>query len=92
MIKSIRHKGLRDYWTKGQAKGLSAQWLPKLRIVLAALEAAETPEGMNFPGAYFHALKGDRAGFYSVRLTGNYRVIFQSEKDGFTLIDIEDYH
>ena len=92
MIKSIRHKALRNYWTKGETKGLNANWLPKLRIVLDALEAAQEPEEMNFPGAHFHPLKGDLAGFYSVRLTGNYRVIFQSEEDGFTLVDIVDYH
>ena len=92
MIKSIKHKALRNYWAKGQTKGLSANWLPKLRIILAALDAADEPEEMNFPGSRFHALKGDLAGFYSVRVTGNYRVIFQSEEDGFTLIDIKDYH
>jgi len=92
MIKSIKHKALRNYLTKGQTKGLNADWLPKLRIILAALEAADEPEEMNFPGSRFHALKGDLDGFYSVRLTGNYRVIFQSEEDGFTHIDIMDYH
>ncbi len=92
MIKSIKHKALRNYWIKGQTKGLNANWLPKLRITIAALDAADKPEEMNFPGSYFHALKGDLAGFYSVRLTGNYRVIFQSEEDGFTLVDIMDYH
>ena len=29
---------------------------------------------MNYPGSYFHALKGDWAGRYAVRLTANYRV------------------
>lgn len=92
MIKSFKNKALRNYWTKGQTKGLNAKWLPKLRIILSALADAEAPEDMNFPGSYFHPLKGDLVGFYSVRLTGNYRVIFQSEEDGFTLIDIVDYH
>ena len=92
VIKSIRHKALRNYWTKGQTKGLNAHWLPKLRFILDALNAAEAPEDMNFPGSYFHALKGNLTGFYAVRLTGNYRVIFQSEEDGFTLVDIVDYH
>lgn len=47
---------------------------------------------MDFPGSHFHVLKGNLAGYYSVRLTGNFRVIFQSEEDGFTLVDIVDYH
>jgi proteic killer suppression protein len=92
MIKSIKHKALKKYWESGVAKGLNSQWLPRLKPMLDALEAASQPSDMNFPGAYFHSLKGDLQGFYSVRLTGNYRIVFQFEEDGFTLVDIVDYH
>lgn len=92
MIKSIRHKALRAYWTGGKTKGLNADWLPRLRIILNALEAAHTPTDMDLPGLHLHALHGDLAGYFSVRLTGNYRVIFMAEDDGFTLVDILDYH
>ncbi len=92
MIGSIRHKGLREYWSKGQAKGVDAGWIRKLRRILSALEAAERPEHMNYPGSYFHALKGKREGRYSVRLTANYRVTFGWDEDGAADVDIEDYH
>ena len=65
MIGSIRHKALRNYWTKGQTKG---------RRIMAALEAAGRPEEMSYPGSYFHPLKGDRAGRYAVRLTAERRM------------------
>ena len=74
MIGSIRHKALRNYWTKGQTKGLNAEWIRKLRRIMSALEAAGRPEEMNYPGSYFHPLKGDRVGRYAVRLTANVRV------------------
>lgn len=92
MIKSIRHKALRNYWIKGQTKGLDAAWLGKLRFILSALDAACLPDEMNLPGFHFHALVGNQSGRYSVRLTGNYRVTFGWEKDAATNIDIEDYH
>ena len=92
MIGSIRHKALRNYWTKGRAKGLNAEWIRKLRRILAALEAADEPEGMNYPGSYFHPLKGGRAGRYAVRLTSNFRVTFGWDDDGAADVDIEDYH
>ena len=92
VIGSIRHKGLRDYWTRGRAKGLNAGWIRKLRRVLSALEAAERPEHMSYPGSYFHPLKGDRAGRYAIRLTANCRVTFGWDEDGATDVDIEDYH
>ena len=73
-------------------QGLNAEWIPKLRRVLAALEAAERPEEMNYPGSYFHSLKGDRAGHFAVRLTANVRVTFGWSEDGATEVNIEDYH
>ena len=92
VIGSIRHKGLRNYWTRGRTGGVNGEWIRKLRRILAALEAAERPEHMNYPGSYFHPLKGDRAGRYAVRLTGNYRVTFGWDEDGAVDVDIEDYH
>ena len=92
MITSIRHRALRNYWTRGQAKGLNAGWIRKLRRILAALDAAERPEQMSYPGSYFHPLKGDRSGRYAVRLTANVRVTFGWDRDGAVDVDIEDYH
>ena len=77
---------------QGQAQGLNAEWTGKLRRVLAALEAAGRPEQMNYPGSYFHPLKGDQAGRYAVRLTANFRVTFGWDDDGAADVDIEDYH
>ena len=41
--------------------------------MLDRLDAAARPEDMNLPGWRFHALKGDRAGEYSVTVSGNPR-------------------
>ena len=92
VIVSFRHKALRQYWTKGQTKGLSAQWVGKLHRILSALDASDRPEHMNYPGSYFHSLSGDRVGRYSVRLTSNVRVTFGWDDEGATGVDIEDYH
>ena len=92
VIGSIRHKALRQYWIRGQTKGLNAQWIGKLRRILSALDAADRPEDMNYPGSYLHSLTGNRAGRYSVRLTANVRVTFGWDDDGAANVDIEDYH
>ena len=92
MIGSIRHKALRDYWARGQARGLNAEWTGKLRRIMSALETADRPEQMNYPGSYFHPLKGDRKGRYAVRLTANVRVTFGWDDEGASNVDIEDYH
>ena len=92
VIASIRHKALRQYWINGQTRGLNAEWIRKLRRILSALDAADQPEHMNYPGAYFHSLKGRGLGRYSVRLTADVRVTFGWSDDGATDVDIEDYH
>ena len=46
---------------------------------------------MNYPGSYFHPLKGERSGRYAIRLNANMRVTFGWD-DGATDVDIEDYH
>lgn len=40
-----------------------------------------------------HPLKGNRAGQYSITLTGNYRLIIEKvQEDKVRIIDVEDYH
>ena len=46
----------------GQTMGLNAEWIRKLRRIMAALEAAGRPEQMNYPGSHFHPLKGGQSG------------------------------
>ena len=40
-----------------------------------------------------HPLKGDRAGQFSMYLTGNYRLIIERvAEDRVRIVDVEDYH
>ena len=45
-----------------------------------------------FPGWKLHPLKGDLKGFWSVTVTGNWRVIFRFEKGDAFDVDLVDYH
>ncbi len=76
MIKRFRHKGLERLFLKGSAKGIDARIASKLRRMLARLNDGPLPEAMALPGYRLHQLKGDRAGCWSVWVTGNYRLIF----------------
>lgn len=64
----------------------------RLTEILSVLEAASTIEEANIPGYRLHQLSGDRKGFWSVRVTGNWRVIFQFEEGKALDIDLIDYH
>ena len=66
--------------------------MPRLRAVLAALATASVPSDMALPGARLHPLRGDRAGQWSVSISGNWRVIFEFEGQHVTNVDLVDYH
>jgi proteic killer suppression protein len=92
MIASIRHKGLKLLWTKNDASKLPAEQVKRIRNILMLLDSAVKVEDLNYPGAGLHPLKGDLQGFWSVTVTGNYRIIFQFENGNAHLIDYLDYH
>ena len=44
------------------------------------------------PGNRLEALKGDREGFYSIRINDQWRICFRFEADGVHDVEITDYH
>ena len=47
---------------------------------------------MNLAGWKLHPLKGELAGFWSVWVSGNWRLIFRFEDGDAILVDYRDYH
>lgn len=92
MIKSWQHKGLEEFFFKGSKKGINPAHEKRLKIILQRLNAAIQAEDMNTPGMNFHGLKGKLNGFYSVSVSGNWRVIFEFEGNDALLLDYLDYH
>ena len=92
MIRSFRHKGLETFFHCGSKAGIQAQHATKLRVQLTALDAATQPQDMNAPGWRFHALTGDLKGYFSISVSGNWRIIFRFEGKDAELVDYLDYH
>ncbi|MEZ5489601.1 MAG: type II toxin-antitoxin system RelE/ParE family toxin [Gammaproteobacteria bacterium] len=92
MIKSFKHKGLREFYESGKTRGIQAQHSKKLRMQLAALDSAKSIDDMNIPGYRLHPLKGSRKGFWSITVSGNWRVTFQFFDGNVYIVDYEDYH
>ena len=92
MILGFRHKGLERLFVKGDRRQVSPMLIAKVERVLARLEEAKEPDDMNLPGFGLHRLKGDRAGYWSVRISGNWRIIFFFKGQDVKDVDLIDYH
>ncbi len=65
----------------------------RLRNILAALiTAVDMTEVSGPPGWRIHQLKGDRAGTWSISVSGNWRLTFALDEDVICNLDLEDYH
>jgi len=92
MIRTIRHKGLRRLYEEGDPRGVDAGHVPKLRDILARLDAATMPADLDLAGFRLHPLKGARKGFWAVTVRANWRVIFRFVGRDVADVDYLDYH
>ena len=92
MIESIRHKGLRELFEKGRSAKIQQDHKKRLQLILTILNAAKEVRDLNFPGSGLHQLKGDLDGYWSLRVSGNWRLVFRFEDGDAIDIDYVDYH
>jgi toxin HigB-1 len=59
---------------------------------LSILDAAETIDEANIPGYRLHPLTGDRQGYWSMKVTSNWRITFRFVEGYAQDLDLEDYH
>ena len=84
---------MRRFYERGDAKALAADQVKKLTHMLTLLDEAAEPEDMGlFPGWRLHPLKGDLKGFWSLTVTGNWRLVFRMDGGNAYDVDLIDYH
>lgn len=92
MIASFKHQGLRMLYEKDDGRRLPAAYLDKIARILARLDEATDVQSMALPGFRLHPLKGDLRGFWSVSVSGNWRIIFRFENGNAYDVNLIDYH
>jgi proteic killer suppression protein len=94
-IRSVKHKGLRRLILADDASGLQAQFVSKIRNIIAFLQDMEREDELkNVPTWKAHQLTGDRKGTWSLFVTKNWRITFRIDRAEIEIIDLdyEDYH
>jgi toxin HigB-1 len=91
VIVRFRHAGLERFFTTGSATQIQPAHR-RLKLILTALNTAQGPRDMGLPGLDLHRLKGELMGFWSVSVSGNWRVIFRFDRNNATDVDYLDYH
>jgi len=92
MIISFRHKSLERLFKNRGKSRLPPDLVAKIGRILEVLNAARMPEDMDRPGYRLHMLTGNLTGFWSVRVSGNWRIIFRFEGENACGVDLVDYH
>ena len=92
MIRSFAEKQTRALFETG----VSRRWNSIARAAvrkLVQVDSVTTLDELNVPpGNRLEALKGDRAGLHSIRISDRWRVCFRWESDGVYDVEIVDYH
>ncbi|MEQ1886814.1 MAG: type II toxin-antitoxin system RelE/ParE family toxin [Bryobacteraceae bacterium] len=92
-IRGFRHKGLKRYYERGDAKGLPPDAIAKVRSMFAVLDRiTDISELKVWPLWKVHQLGGARKGTGSLHVTRNWRLTFRVEKDELADVDFKDYH
>jgi proteic killer suppression protein len=93
IIRSVRHRGLSRLIEDDDSRELRNDLVRRLRNILAVLIAAADMNGViGPPGWPVHQLRGDRAGTWSISVSGNWRLTFEIREDEIWDLDLEDYH
>lgn len=92
MIRNFRHKGLEKLYEKGKTSLLRQDQLKRANRALSLLDSAKTIEEMRIPGYRLHSLTGDLKGYWSITVSGNWRIIFRFENGDAHDVELIDYH
>jgi proteic killer suppression protein len=83
VIRSFRHRGLKRFHESGDPSRINAALRGKVQRLLSALD---------IPAFRLHPLKGGLESFWSVTVSGNWRVIFHFEDCDAFDAGLLDYH
>ena len=88
----IKHRGLRRFWMTGDTRGVPDMLAKRLDQRLDDLAHASGPDELRIPGYRLHPLSGRMAGWWSIRVSSNWRLVFRFSDGKAVDVDLVDYH
>jgi len=94
-IRSFANKEMQQFFDSGKAPN-KCSWGHLKRVALRKLDmlsySIELRDLKTPPGNKLEPLKGDKKGYYSIRINEQWRVVFMWGEEGTEEVDIVDYH
>ena len=93
MIQTFANTETEAFFASGKSRRLPSEILKRAMIRLTQLDAAVQVEDLRMPPSnQLEKLSGDRAGQWSIRINGQWRVCFRFEGGDAFAVEIVDYH
>jgi proteic killer suppression protein len=92
MIRTFKHRGLKRLYERGDHSQVQSDRLERIEDILARLDVAVVPSDLDLPGYGLHPLKGKLKGFWAVKVSGNWRIIFRFQDGDILDLNLINYH
>lgn len=94
MIKTIKNKALKLLWEKDDDSKINPAHLIRVINILAMIDnLVDVPKDLSMHKSLRpHLLKGDLKNYWSLDVSGNYRIIFRFEENHAFDLDYIDTH
>lgn len=79
-------------YERGDTSRVGPELSGRVALALADLDDAYKPSDLDLPGYRLNPLKGDLKGYWSISISGNWRMIFRLEDGDAYDVDLVDYH
>ncbi len=92
MIRTFKHRGLKRLYERGDSSQVRSDRLERIEDILARLDVAAVRSDLDLPGYGLHLLKGKLKGFWAVKVSGNWRIVFRFQDGDALDVNLIDYH
>ena len=92
MIISFKNSDTEELFTKEKNRRFSAISRVAMRKLIQLNQAGTLQDMSVPPGNRLEALRGNLAGYHSIRINAQWRIIFQWTEAGVENVSIVDYH